>query len=258
LLATVVWQVGLNADTWLLFSEQVDAFRAGLPIATEQETRGERGAYFAHASFALAAKAEQAWHIAADVDQDASAVVHLTHLLKKPANEVILLLEADVTANTAALNKIVAAADGLQVTGCPLLTSHHYANVMFNEMRGGYFPDQYQVGKADFMDYVAVLNHELLKSQQAWFAALPQQLRTEELVTLAQASGNADLVRLSNSYLPLSFSRRHGDPSRPWNRFSINIKKRMVHSNWITKETGAIFSRTGKRWHILILNMWRV
>jgi len=30
---------------------------------------------------------------------------------------------------------------------------------------------------------------------------------------------------LSYAYLPLSFSRRHGDPSRPWNQFSINIKK---------------------------------
>jgi hypothetical protein len=26
-------------------------------------------------------------------------------------------------------------------------------------------------------------------------------------------------------YLPLTFSRRHGDPSRPWNKFAINIKK---------------------------------
>ena len=30
---------------------------------------------------------------------------------------------------------------------------------------------------------------------------------------------------MSYAYLPLSFSRRHGDPSRPWNRFAINIKK---------------------------------
>jgi hypothetical protein len=30
---------------------------------------------------------------------------------------------------------------------------------------------------------------------------------------------------LSFAYLPLTFSRRHGDPSRPWNRFAINIKQ---------------------------------
>ncbi len=32
-------------------------------------------------------------------------------------------------------------------------------------------------------------------------------------------------MRLSYAYLPLYFSRRHGDPTRPWNRFAINIKK---------------------------------
>jgi hypothetical protein len=30
---------------------------------------------------------------------------------------------------------------------------------------------------------------------------------------------------LCYAYLPLTFSRRHGDPSRPWNRFAINIKQ---------------------------------
>ncbi len=37
-------------------------------------------------------------------------------------------------------------------------------------------------------------------------------------------SDDADLIRLSTEYLPLKFSRRHGDPSRPWNIFSINTK----------------------------------
>ncbi len=39
-------------------------------------------------------------------------------------------------------------------------------------------------------------------------------------------------------YLPLTFSRRHGDPSRPWNRFSIRVRdadgRRLLHheGNW--------------------------
>ncbi|MCB0276845.1 MAG: hypothetical protein KDI06_18655, partial [Calditrichaeota bacterium] len=32
------------------------------------------------------------------------------------------------------------------------------------------------------------------------------------------------LERLGSQYLPLKFSRRHGDPSRPWNQFSIELK----------------------------------
>jgi hypothetical protein len=39
-------------------------------------------------------------------------------------------------------------------------------------------------------------------------------------------------------YLPLTFSRRHGDPSRPWNKFSIRVRdvqgRRVVNyeGNW--------------------------
>jgi len=35
---------------------------------------------------------------------------------------------------------------------------------------------------------------------------------------LAEQSKDSDFKRLCFEYLPLKFSRRHGDPSRPWNR----------------------------------------
>ena len=41
------------------------------------------------------------------------------------------------------------------------------------------------------------------------------------MVAAAAATGDPQLERLCREYLPLTFSRRHGDPSRPWNRFSI-------------------------------------
>jgi hypothetical protein len=34
----------------------------------------------------------------------------------------------------------------------------------------------------------------------------------------------AQAERLMLAYLPLTFSRRHGDPSRPWNKFSIRVR----------------------------------
>ena len=40
------------------------------------------------------------------------------------------------------------------------------------------------------------------------------------------------------AYLPLTFSRRHGDPSRPWNKFSVRVRdasgRRVVNyeGNW--------------------------
>ncbi|HWQ04832.1 MAG TPA: hypothetical protein VN452_05715 [Longilinea sp.] len=226
LLYTLAWQIGLPADGYLLSTRQLDAFRAGAKVQTETETRGQRGAYFVHAVAELPAGQEQAWHIAADVDQDANALVHLRSLLQDSQVNLTALLEKDLAENTANLQKIVASADGLQVSNRALLTSHHFANVMFNEMRGGYFPDQYQVSAKDFQQYVSVLNHPLLAGQASFFADLPEKLSIQELCSRAKASCAPDLIRLANSYLPLSFSRRHGDPSRPWNRFSINIKRK--------------------------------
>lgn len=226
LLASVVWQVGLDASAYLLSSRQLDTFRAGHALQTENEVRGIRGAYFVNSIIDLAPGAQHAWHLVADVRQDAAAIVHLQNLLRGERTELVGLLEKDLAANTANLKRIVASADGLQVTQNALLSAHHFSNVMFNEMRGGYFPDQYSVHSADFGEYVSALDRKLLAEQAAFFAGLPTDLPIETLHALAERSGSADLIRLANAYLPLSFSRRHGDPSRPWNRFSINIKKK--------------------------------
>ena len=41
---------------------------------------------------------------------------------------------------------------------------------------------------------------------------------------MAESTSNPDLIRICYEYLSLTFSRRHGDPSRPWNQFSIETK----------------------------------
>ena len=42
--------------------------------------------------------------------------------------------------------------------------------------------------------------------------------------SIAKADDDQNFKRLCYEYLPLKFSRRHGDPSRPWNKFSINTR----------------------------------
>ena len=44
------------------------------------------------------------------------------------------------------------------------------------------------------------------------------------LKSIAQSDEDKNFKRLCYEYLPLKFSRRHGDPSRPWNKFSINTR----------------------------------
>ncbi len=77
----------------------------------------------------------------------------------------------------------------------------------------------------DFIDFIRVRNRELLVTSADFFATLPEILSVDDLSAQAAATGVPDVVRLCYEYLPLTFSRRHGDPSRPWNRFSINIRR---------------------------------
>jgi len=225
LLGTTVMQLGLDQVEYVLSSLQLDQFRSGLGVETETEVRGLRNAYFIRTRFELMSEAERSWHIVADVSQDSVAVVRLSNRLKKNRANLMESLERDMELNTENLKKIVASADGLQVSSDGLCTAHHFANVMFNVMRGGVFTNQYRVNKGEFIEFVSVRNRSILKKRASFFSKLPEKFDIPTLHGLAEASGSADLIRLSYAYLPLSFSRRHGDPSRPWNRFEINIKK---------------------------------
>ena len=225
LLATTVMQLGLDPADYLLSSIQLDDFRAGMEVTTETEVRGRRCAYFVHTTLELTPSVERTWHLVADVSQDGSAIVSLFNKLRGNRSDLYAALEQDIRLNSMNLEKIVASADGLQASSDQLCTAHHSANVMFNVMRGGIFANGYNVDKQDFIEFVSVRNPVVLTENALFFSELPSESNLLDLYARAQASGCADLIRLSYSYLPLCFSRRHGDPSRPWNRFSIDIKK---------------------------------
>src|SRR5690349_4191315 len=225
LLATTVLQLGLDKADYLLSSTQLDNFRSGMGVKPEPELRGRRCAYFVHTTLELGPGTERAWHLVADVSQDSVAIVRLSNRLRGDRSKLEEALEQDIARNDINLAKIVASADGLQVSSDPLCTAHHFANVMFNVMRGGIFADGYDIHTDDFTEFVSVRNPAVLTENTEFFAGLPREMNILDLHARAEQSGCQDLIRLSYSYLPLSFSRRHGDPSRPWNRFAIDIKK---------------------------------
>jgi hypothetical protein len=236
--ATVAWQYGLTAAQTLLSSAQVAAFRRNAAIEPEHDVRGRRGAFLLSAAFDLAAGAAHTWRIVADVAQDAAAVANLAHALRDDPAGLAAALDGDIAQGRADLEALVAAADGLQQSAEPMLGAHHAANTLFNILRGGVFADGYTIDSADLRAFIAGRNPHLLVDQAAFWNALPAQISVRDLRTRAAATGNADLERLCTEYLPLSFSRRHGDPSRPWNRFSINLRgpsgerKRDYQGNW--------------------------
>lgn len=221
--ANVAWQVGLQNPTILLSHLQLNIFRQGLPVQQETDIKGERGCYLLHTSWTAAPGHAKSWTIIANVNQSLTGVIQLSSLISSDST-LLQKIKDDVDAGTRQLLKMIAAADGLQHTADGLRDTRHYSNVLFNIMRGGIFDDHYQIEKWDFESYLRRANHALYVQQQALLESLPAAFSLFELKKAVADTQNADLKRLATEYLPLKFSRRHGDPSRPWNQFSINIR----------------------------------
>ena len=91
-------------------------------------------------------------------------------------------------------------------------------------MRGGVFDDNYTIEKEDFTTYLSKANKPLFATKKESLKNLPEKFTLDFIKNLAEKDADKDFKRLCLEYLPLKFSRRHGDPSRPWNKFSINTK----------------------------------
>jgi len=223
--ATTVWSVGLDRPTHLLSSLQLDEFRKGADLTAEVDIRGFRGAYLLNKSITLKGNETTDWSFILDVEQDHADIAELINILKQPVKEIKQELETGIATGSGALKAIVASADGVQVSNDQLSSAHHFANVLFNTMRGGIFAENYLVDKADLIDFLQTRNRSVLAEQKCFLNELPDKFSLEDLLTHAGKSRDPNLERLCFGYLPLTFSRRHGDPSRPWNTFSINLKK---------------------------------
>ena len=65
---------------------------------------------------------------------------------------------------------------------------------------------------------------------------LPDIFKLNTILEIAEQDEDQNFKRLCFEYLPLKFSRRHGDPSRPWNKFSINTKNEIDGSKILDYE----------------------
>lgn len=219
--ANVAWSTGLEKPTYLLSSNQLQNFRNNHNIQQEEDVKGEKGAYFVATAISLAAGAEKKWMIVANVNQNHAGVVALSEQIKNDKNLSAKVI-ADVHAGTLHLQELTGAADSFQYTADDLKDTRHYSNVLFNIMRGGIFDNNYQIEKWDFKHYLQKANKKVFEEAQSGLAQLNEVFSLFDLKKIADESKSPDFIRLATEYLPLKFSRRHGDPSRPWNQFSIN------------------------------------
>ncbi|HSQ60966.1 MAG TPA: hypothetical protein VLT84_11155 [Acidobacteriota bacterium] len=235
--ATTVWCHGLEGARIALSPEAVAAFRRGDPVPEETTITGRRGHYLASASLDLAPGARATWHLAADAGRSHVEVAALRVRLLE-GEDLGASIERSLDEARESLIRNVASADGLQLTEHAEATAHHFANVLFNNMRGGVFAMNHDVPVADLVVFLRTRNRRAAERHEARLRSLPGAIAAPELLRAVQEWGDEDLTRLCREYLPLCFGRRHGDPSRPWNRFSVRLKNpdgsRALHyeGNW--------------------------
>ncbi len=221
--ATTVFCLGLTGHKVLLSKTQLDHFRGGLPLTQEVHKRGIRGDHLVNVSLTLAPQRSQHWQLVADIEQSQAQVVSLLRQLSEPA-AVAEAIAQSVDEGSDELARITAGADAFQMTAEETVSVHHYANVLFNVLRGGTFDDQYQVSSRDVRRTIKMFNRDVFARHEAALSALPNALHYSDLLSTIEELGDRQLERLCREYLPITFGRRHGDPSRPWNEFAIKLK----------------------------------
>ncbi len=195
----------------LLSSIQLDQFRSGQGITSELEICGKRGAFFVNSELELSLGGGASWHIVADVNQDFAQINNTKYLLHGNQKLLKEAIETDIDDNTAHLNEIIACADGIQLSADKAATTHHFANVMFNLMRGGIFYDQYWVNKKYFTDYIQWHNKALLDAQADFL-----QRSLNKFIFMIYINGQRDRGMLTHSpFLHLSAPSLQPTPWRP-------------------------------------------
>ncbi|GAA4942156.1 hypothetical protein GCM10023314_14050 [Algibacter agarivorans] len=233
--SNIIWSIGAENPTYLVSSLQLDNFRSGNKVKQEIDIKAEKGAYFISSDLELEANSEKDWTFVTNVNQSITGVIEISEMIKNET-DLAVLVQKDIDAGTERLIQLTGASDGLQASEDTLTNSRHFANTLFNIMRGGIFDDGYQIEKGDFVKYIAKANKEVFNKKAKTLKALPELFSLKDIKHFAEQSKDNDFKRLCFEYLPLKFSRRHGDPSRPWNKFSINTQSEIDGSKILDYE----------------------
>ncbi|MEM8680597.1 MAG: hypothetical protein AAGF97_14715, partial [Planctomycetota bacterium] len=236
--ANVCWSVGLKRSRVTFDDRELQRFRQQATIEPQTMLAGRRVGFFTVPStLTLEPGDAQEWHVVLDCGLSHPEVVALRERLLN-ADDLAGEVEAEIEKAEKELVRLVAASDGLQESADHATTVHHFANVLFNSLRGGCITDNYEVRRSDFVAFVENRNRPVAQKHAALLSVLSDPIRIDDLLNALQQQQDIDLLRLGYEFLPLSHGRRHGDPSRPWNQFNIRLKnddgsrKLRYEGNW--------------------------
>ena len=188
---------------------------------------GKPSCYIVHKSELASAGSNTSfdkWYEVFDTTFDHTKIVALEN--KIIDRDVALAnLEKDIEATDFLMTSYINESDGIQNTAATMTCVHHRANVMFNIMRGGFFADNGKINAPDLIKFISVRNKDKVEEAKKALGeyADKNSVSKDILEEKILASKDPQLQRLFLEYMPIIFSRRHGDPSRPWNRFNIKL-----------------------------------
>ncbi|MFP5331162.1 MAG: hypothetical protein ACLGHX_02195 [Acidimicrobiia bacterium] len=218
--ANVVWSRGLAGSHITLSDSQLRRFRSGEDVTAQHLIKGRKAGFFISSRVRLEPGTSLTWVTVADVDRTHAELAGLRAWLRDTSSPSSHVRDGVETARRRLVD-VVDAADGLQLSADRRSTVHHFSNVLFNVMRGGVFLDDHRVRMADVVRFVESRNAELSRRFASATEHLPEVVDIDKLKE--DLTADEQLSRLVAEFLPLRFSRRHGDPSRPWNAFEISV-----------------------------------
>lgn len=236
--ATTVWTSGFPGARAFLSRREAELFlKEGFAPKNGTKSRGERGAFLLGADLALSAGESREWMMVAEIEQSHRDVGRLVESLR---DETALLaaVESDLEDGRNKLAQLVESVDGFQQSADRDCSHYHYHNTLCNLLRGGLPENGSVLSRGQFQHFLTQNNRDLVVRHQEWLSALPGTFERDWIIGQACEQRDPDLVRLTTEYLPLILGRRHGDPSRPWNKFNIRLHDengRPVHhyeGNW--------------------------
>ena len=165
------------------------------------------------------------WSLNADVKKNQDQILMLENeILNKKS--IINEIKQNLDYSSKKLTEYVQFSDGFQLTNNRSNDFRHTSNVLYNIMRGGVFINGYEIKISQFLDFLKKRNKIAFSEFKEISIELNNRLSLDEILKLCNNSKNNDLKRLGYEFLPLVFSRRHGDPSRPWNYFNIKVSNK--------------------------------
>ena len=221
LYANAVWSSGLKEATVSLAHDAVESMKRQNFPRKCLLSRGQRGAYWLNAEIELAPGASREWLMVLDCKMDAAELTARCLELDGDPKKGKAAIKAAISDNDRELHNLLAQADAFQSSEDQMNHLHHTANVLFNSMRGGIFLNHYAIEGEALQAHIKAANPALYNSHREDLQVLNGWLEYASCRKQIEAIGNLDLLRYFLEYLPITFSRRHGDPSRPWNKFMI-------------------------------------